>query len=398
MKIFNIAIFLILLIGGVLAAVPTVSQLSYDPSPAVPGTTITALVQIENLDPSDKEDVYVSIDESYPFTVKGENERNIGNLEARGKTITYFEIYVDPTAQNQTYELDIRVKEDKSNVGIIYPRNIVVSGNDPLLKVVSISEPKLIPGQEKELVFEIQNIGTSTAYDIAVELEEDRTVTAAGEVVEREITPLGSATGYIEKLHAGEKEMVTIEVGVNREADLKNYTLPVVVSHRTPSGEREEETSYIGFKISGPVLMDGAIKESPTLISGSEYEVDIELFNKGAGKAEFTIVNIETDFGNVDRSKQFIGSLEPNDVDSFTTVINVNSDETKTGIIKLTIDYQDADAIKKEQVLEIPVQVYTAADGAALTPINPVSIIINIIILLVIVVVGYKGYQKYVKK
>lgn len=391
-------LMLILLIGGVFAAIPDVSQVSYDPSPAVPGSTITVLVQIENPDNVDKENVYVSIEETYPFTVKETNERNIGNLEAKGKTITYFEIYVDPTALNQTYDLEVKVKENKSNTGKIEKKEIVVSGNNPILKVVNISESKLIPGEEKKITFEIQNIGTSTAYDISLELEEDRTVTATGEVVEREITPLGSATGYIEKILSGEKENITIELSVNREADLKNYTLPVTLSYRTPSGEREEETSYIGFKIAGPVLMDGAIKEAGDLINGGEYEVTIELFNKGAGKAEFTIVNIETDFGDVDRTKQFIGSLEPNDVDSFNTIINVDTLETKTGTIKLTIDYQDADAIKKQQVLELPVKVYSSDDGAALTPLNPVGILINIIILIVIVFVGYKGYKKYIKK
>jgi hypothetical protein len=144
--------------------------------------------------------------------------------------------------------------------------------------------------------------------------------------------------------------------------------------------------------------MDATVRELTTLIGGETKELTIELFNKGEGKAEFTIVNITTDFGNVEREKLFIGSLEPNDVDSFKTIIKIDPNtQTKTGIIKLTINYQDSDAINKSQIIELPVKVYSAADGAALTPFNIVGLTINIIILLIIGIIIWKGYKKFKK-
>lgn len=398
MKQLKILIMLILLIGGALAAIPDVSQINYDPNPAVPGSTITVLVQIENLDDTAKKEVFVSINETYPFTVKETNYRSIGSLGARAKTITLFKVYVDPTAENKEYNLEIEVREEEDGSGLTKKMPIIVSGSNPLLKVVNTSEFRLIPGEEKEIIFELQNIGTSTAYDISVELKEDRIVTQTGIVVERDITILGSAIGIIDKLHATEKASVGIMLSVNRKADLKNYTLPVTVTYRTPSGERISETSYIGFKIAGPVLMDATIRESVILIGGEKKELTIELFNKGAGKAEFTIIEVETDFGVVDREKLFIGSLEPNDVDSFKTMITIDSaTETKMGKIKLTINYQDSDAINKQQIIELPVRVYSQVDGAALTPFNLTGLIINIVILLIIGIIGFKLYKKFKK-
>lgn len=398
MKRISLLLILIFIIGGVLAAVPDVSQINYDPNPAVPGSTISVLVQIENLDDSIKKDVFVNIEESYPFTVKETNKRNIGNLGANAKTITIFKIYIDPSAENSTYNLEVKVTEGEDGTGIIKQMPVVVSGSNPVLKIMDTSESKLIPGEEKEVFLTVQNIGTSTAYDISVEFQEDRVVTASGVVVERDITVLGSAIGFIEKLHATEQANVGIKLSVNRKADLKNYTLPVTITYRLPNGTRVSETSYIGFKIAGPVIMDAAIKENVNLIAGDNKELTIELFNKGAGKAEFTIIEVSTDFGSVDREKLFIGSLEPNDVDSFKTTITVDSDtQTKNGIIKLIINYQDSDAINKQQILELPVKVYSSADGAALTPFNPTGLIINLVILVIIGVVGFKLYKKFKK-
>ena len=398
-KIILMIMLISLLTIGV-AETPLVSQFNYDPSPAVPGDIITVLIQVENTENIIKDDVIVSIENKYPFTVQEDGIKNLGSIEKQGKTITTFKVYIDPSAKNTTYSIPITISTKQDQPGKTVNKNIIISGNEPVVKVINISESKLIPGQEKEINFELQNVGTSTAYDVVVELQEDRTITTTGVVVEREITPLGSALAYVDQLNPKEKINTPIKISVNREADLKNYTLPVKVTYRNSSGARTEETSYVGFKIAGEVQMDLALKETIILIAGNEETITFELFNKGAGKAEFTIVNIDADFGVIDKPKQFIGSLEPNDVDSFKTLIKVNTDivSSRKGILTATLEYQDTDATMKTKIIELPVQIYSAADGAAKLGTDPFSGIINIILLIVIVIVGWKGYKKYIKK
>ncbi|MFA5763490.1 MAG: hypothetical protein WC915_01625 [archaeon] len=398
-KMIILTIILICLFMGAFAETPVVSQFNYDPSPAVPGDIITVLIQVENTDSSTKDNVTVTIENQYPFTVQEETTKDLGSIEKYGKTLTTFKVYIDPSAKNTTYSLPITIVTKQETVGKTVNRDIIVSGKEPIVKVISISESRLIPGQEKEIVFGLQNMGTSTAYDVIVELQEDRTVTATGTIVEREITPLGTALAYVDKLDPKEMINSTIKISVNREADLKNYTLPVKVSYRNSSGTRTEETSYIGFKIAGEVEMDLALKETVDLIAGQEQTLTFELFNKGAGKAEFTIANIQTNIGEIDKPKQFIGSLQPNDVDSFKTLIKINSNaQTATGIINITLEYQDTDATMKTTTVEIPVQVYSAQDGAARQEINPVGGIINLVILIIIVFGGWKVYKKFKNK
>jgi hypothetical protein len=398
-KIILLTIILICLFMGAFAETPIVSQFNYDPSPAVPGDIITILIQIENTDGSTKDDVTISIENKYPFTGQEETTKNLGSIEKYGKTLTTFKVYIDPSAQNTTYSLPITINTKQETIGKTVNRDIIISGKEPIVKVISISESRLIPGQEKDIVFGLQNMGTSTAYDVIVELQEDRTVTATGAIVEREITPLGTAIAYVDKLNPKEMINSTIKISVNREADLKNYTLPIKVSYRNSSGTRTTETSYIGFKIAGTVEMDLALKETVDLIAGQEQTITFELFNKGAGKAEFTIANIQTDIGEIDKPKQFIGSLQPNDVDSFKTLIKIDPNtQTTIGIIKVTLEYQDTDATMKTTIIEIPAQVYSAQDGATRQGINPLGGIINLIILIIIVFGGFKIYKKFKNK
>ncbi len=397
----GVILFFLGILGTVaFAATPEITQVSYDPSPAVPGTTITILVQLENKDNIVQKDVAVSIDDLYPFTVVEEKEKNLGDIQNYGKALVQFKVYVDPSAENQGYPLTFNIKTKNDPNGVGSPFTIIVSGNQPSLAVVSTSTERLIPGQEKEVLLTIQNIGTSPAYGITIELQEDRTITATGTVVERDIVPIGAATKYIDKVLPGETASATIKLSVNRNATLKNYTLPVSISYRDSSGARTTDTSYIGFKVAGNVEFDATVKEATLpFIAGTTSEVIIELFNKGEGKSDFTIAQISTDFGVVEKPKQFIGTLEPNDVDTIKTKIQVNSDTT-TGQkdIVLEITYQDTDATNKKITLNVPVQAYSVADGAALTPANPIGIIALIVIILVIIYVGRKIYKKRTKK
>ena len=398
-KSFLIFLIIILIISFGFAAPPEITQLVYTPSPAQPGSTINLFIQVENNEDISQSEVKIEIDNKYPFEVKEEKIKIIGNIAKFGKALVQYTVFVDPSAENMTYTIPITITSKEQPIGKTTNQEIIVSGTEPLVKVIEISEQKLVPGQEKEILFKIKNMGTSTAYDIIIELKEDRTIVATGIVVEREITPLGSGIAYVEKLEPKEEITKGIKVSVNREATLKNYTLPVTISHMNNIGERNEETTNIGFKVSGEVNFDIDLREKVDLIAGQNQTITFELFNKGAGKAEFTIVKLETDIGIIDKQKQFIGTLAPNDVDSFRINILVNQDtETQDATIRTTIEYQDTDATIKTKTINIPIKVYSTQDWNQKQSINPFQVIINLIIIIVILIVAWKGYQKIKKK
>ena len=392
-------ILLVLFIGAANAGFPQATQLTYNPSPAVPGTTITVFVQLNNTDTVAQSGVVVGIENSYPFTVEGDTSKTIGIIDKMGQASATFTVYVDPNAENKSYTITVDTSSNDvtGTKKVTFP--ILVSGKEPSLKVIESSLGKIAPGTEETVSLTIQNIGTSTAYDVIVEMQEDRTITPAGVVVERELSPIGAAAAYIAQINASEKQVGTLTISANRAAELKNYTLPIKVSYRDSSGVRQTDTSYIGLRIEGNVEFDATLKANTTpFVAGQKSDATIEMFNKGAGSASFVVAEISTTAGAVDSAKQFIGSLNPNDVDSFKTGIVFDSN-LKTGeqILHVTLTYQDTDATTKKETFDIPVMVYSAADGAAAVGSGPNPILI-LIVLVVIVVVGWKLIKRRNKK
>jgi len=388
-----LVLFGLLFLGVVFSAAPEITQLSYNPAPAVPGSTIDLFLQIENTDIA-KSDVMVSIIDEFPFSVKDDSSKLVGDMIKHAKSNIVFKIYVDPSAENKTYSIKVNVST-KDEVGKIVPLDVVVSGKEPIVKVVQISPSKLVPGEEKQISMVLQNVGTSAAYDVIVELQEDRTVTTTGAVVDRQILPLGSATTYVGEIFPGLQKTLTMGVSVNRDADLKNYIVPVTVSYRTAAGVRESSRSYIGFKVSGNVDFESTMREivgNP--IAGESITTTLELFNKGAGKADFVVASITTDCGVVDDKKEFIGSLEPNDIDSFRSTI-VLDDNLDTGFCEfnVNIEYQDIDASTKKVSIPIALRVYSKEDGNQIFGSGP-----NWIILFGILIILGAGVWYYKKR
>ena len=393
MRKIVVILFALIFAGMVFAAAPDITQSSYDPSPAVPGSTITVFLQLENTESLTKTNVKVSLADEFPFSVKDGSLKEIGNMGKSSKSTVSFKVYIEPSAENKTYSIKATVSTDQ-DTGKTIPIDIVVSGKEPNIKVVQVSPSTLLPGEEKQISMILQNVGTSTAYDVIIELIEDRTVTATGTVVERQILPLGSATKYVGQIHPGEQVAVLINIIVNREADLKNYTVPITAVYRNASGTRESTVSYAGFKVSGVVDIEATLKEIiGTSVAGSETTVSVELFNKGAGKADFAVASLTAECGTSDGKKEFIGTLEPNDVDSFRSVISINKDvSTGNCTLNVNVEYQDTDASTKTISLPVSMMVYSSADGASRIGGGPDFILIGFV--LVVIVAGFWYYKK----
>ena len=87
-------------------------------------------------------------------------------------------------------------------------------------------------------------------------------------------------------INPGEEKTTKLKVSVSNNAPIKNYTIPLKVSFNNQSGERTENISYVGLKVFGKSDLDATIKEN------NNGEIIFEIFNKGMGKADFTLVEL----------------------------------------------------------------------------------------------------------
>lgn len=384
-RAMHIVVFatILILMGTAFAAFPEITQVSYDPSPAVPGTTITFLVQLENKDSTAQSNIVVKVEDTYPFTVKTDesnpNPKTVGDIQAYGKALVQFTLYVDPTAENKTYSIPVTITGKGFESGKKTNHSIIVSGKEPIVKIISVTDEKLLPGEEKEINFTLQNVGTSPAYYVVLEMQEDRTVTAAGSIIERDITSIGAAATNVGTINPGETKTATLKVNVSNTATIKNNTLPIKISYNDQTGNRTENTSYVGLKVFATADLDATIKEN------ANGAITVEIFNKGLGKADFTLVELSAEGAQLEKPKQFIGTLSANDVDTVKTNITY----TQTDVtLKVKISYLDADA--KQKVKEITLN----PKGTAATQEGPNWILI----LIVLAVIGFGAYKFIIKK
>jgi len=210
-------------------------------------------------------------------------------------------------------------------------------------------------------------------------MQEDRTVTATGSVVERDVTSLGAAATNVGTINPGETKIATLKVSVSNTAIIKNYTLPILVSYNDQTGTRIESTSYVGLKVFATADLDATIKEN---LNG---QITVELFNKGLGKAEFTLVELEATNATIDKPKQFIGTLGANDVDTVKTNIKYTGGETT---LTVKISYLDSDAIQKvKEIILTPEAQVLAQDGPNW-----------LLIIVVLVIIGFGVWNFVLKK
>lgn len=376
-----------------------INSSNYEPAPATPGNLFTLWVHVKNTTPYEAEDVVFELKYEYPFSLPaGESAtEEIGTIRPNQIVLVQKNILVEGGAPDGTYEIEMKVG-DNSTVSRTVKKSIVVQNVAPVLEVVGSSVTEAMPGENVAVTLELKNVGTSSAHDIVVKIAEDRTVTTTGVVVERDIVPLGASSAYINEIRTGGTGEAELMLGVNNDADLKNYTLPIAITYYDSQGTQRSSSSYIGIKVSADPEIDLVISEiSPVAYIGGKSVISFDIFNVGAASARYVVVEVSANGIAVSDPKQFIGTLEADDFDSFKSTFDFSGTEAgeKTITVKLTYKDQENQPSTFEKTLYLTV---AGGQGSAEQMEAIASIITTIIILVILAGVGYIIYIKFFRK
>ncbi len=400
MKKLLLVIALVLVSAGVFAGNVYVSHVNYTPAPAQPGKYLELWVWIDNNSNFGAEDVKVWLDLKYPFSLDPgkNNERLLGNIKNFESATVKYDLRVDPMALDGSYDLEVYANEKDALGGKKQKFTITIQQISPVLEIVDSSAAKLRPGEDVEAVLTIRNLGKAPANNIRVVFEEDRTVTTTGGVVEREIMPIGAAATFIEEIKAGEEARIKVMLSVNPDAELKNYMLPVEIRYYDPSGSSMSNTSYLGIRVDGGPIIDGVVSDvDPAAYPGAITEVTFDLFNIGVGSAYYAVAKIESEGLGLEEKKNFIGTLEADDFDSFKETINVPAGITPGKYpINLTLEYLDSASRNKKETITVYLDVLSVDEAMAASGQGG-SILGSIVFLAILAVVGWFAYKKVVK-
>ena len=254
-KIILPLLFVLLLAGYAFAGDLEASSLSYDPTPVAPGSALTVWVQVKNDSIYSAEDSIVQMDTEFPFSLQTGQEavRNIGTIGPfETKTVEY-KLLVDDKATDGLHSIKILAGEETTTKETNFLINVL--SRTPKLEIVGSSVDELSPGEVSPVILTIKNIGGSIAKNIVVKVNPERTVTAGGIVVEREIISLGAASKYIDNLNMGDSANVELTLAVNQDAELKNYSVPITIEYFDQNGTAKSEIEYLGVKVTATQML-----------------------------------------------------------------------------------------------------------------------------------------------
>lgn len=328
-----------------------VTLLNQDPDPAEPGKYVEIRLKAEKFGNNPLTNVNFFLDAEYPFSFDGSDtpDRNIGKITyISGEDWYYtlkYKLKVDPDALEGDYTLKLKYQTNNSDIkGVIeFHVSVADSKNPELVAGSIISNPtKLVSDTDvAQLNIEISNIGDEDAQNVIVKMDFPDKLTPSYSYSDR--ANLGT-------IQAGSGKTATFYIDIDKTADSRSYTVPLIISYKEKDDEKNEyKTKTLSIEI--------PIKEKPNFRINS---LTTEPANPSPGdkvKLKLNIENTGKDAESVS-IKLYKESSQPITFDEKTDYIGtMDKGQTGTGIITLTID---SDAEPKKYILDMEIR---AIDG-----------------------------------
>ena len=373
----------------------SVSSVNVDPSPAVPGSYITITAFITNNSQISVPDAQLVLtlraagsQTDFPFSLDPTDSpvRDLGTIPGFQTVTAKYNVQVDSAALDGAYDISLQAGQPGRPGGKL-EYTINVQARQPILAVISASPTLVQIGQSSELSLQVKNIGSSSAQDITIGVGEDRTVTSAGTVVERDIVPLGAAFAYVPRLSPGEMILVRLPVLVNPSATSKPYFVPITMSFYDSNKTDYASTDYIGLKVNADAHLGVSVaKYDVAPVPGGAATVTIDMFNTGLGAAKLLEAHAEVAWMDLSKKDFFIGTIESDDFDSITLQGKV-APSISPGLhdAKITLIFQNAFGDKQTIEQVVPIRVFSPSE---LAQQNGDSFPLPLVIAVIVIIVG----------
>ena len=222
-----------------------------------------------------------------------------------------------------------------------------------LVEISDVSPNILMPGEETQLSFEIENIGDFDLENIVFSWEE-----SSGNIL-----PIGSSnTKILEELDEGDDE--TIEFNVLASTDIDPGLYELILNLKFLVGDETiTQTSNVGIIVGGETDFDLSVSD----ISGNEVLLSVS--NIGQNDANSVSVSIppQSNFKSVGTSLSTLGNIEKNDysIVSFQLTSISSSD-----ILNVEIFYTDTTGVRQTITEQVEVKLSSTSSQNSFAGMN----------------------------
>lgn len=310
-KIAILAILILSMLSGTVLAdtgYVSVSLVNQDPDPAITGNLVELRLGVENDGAQTAENLVFELEAEYPFELVPGSDGiiDVGTLNPyqtdEDMKIVKTRLNTDKDAIAGSYDIDILIYEEGNEAKTSRVKTVTVDiKNKDLVEISGISESTLLPGQETDVVFTIENVGSAPLRDVTFSWSAD----------DDAILPVGSSNSKsIAYLDVGERVDLSYSVIADTTVSAGLYKIDMSLVYDDPiSGDATTISTTAGMYIGGGTDFDVAYSDS------TEGETSFSISNIGSNPAySVSIIVPEQDSWEVTGPNTvIIGNLEQGD-------------------------------------------------------------------------------------
>jgi len=383
----------------------TATLQNQNPNPVAPGNFVYLNVKLANSGDSDIKDVRIKFIETEDFRIPSDSPEEIeaGTIVAHGGykgsedyyEIARFRIYVDEDTPIGTNKVRFEVRSDELGEVITFEFDLLVQDDNPFLEVSNFDIDTIEPGTSKYLNITLKNNNNIPLKKIVLSLDLESVTDDAISVDQ------GSNQKVVTLLKEGESKDVLFKIIASPDADAQPYLVPLDIEYEDSIGNSYTSEVLGTIKVySQPEL---SVKlDSQTIYSTGTGKITLAIANPGTSSIKGTQLEIlsNDDYSVVEGDYHYVGDLNPDDFQTIQSDIYINNKDN--AILKVKTTYLDSYNNKNEEILEIPLKIYSSSELKALglsggSTFSWVSILVFIGLFVGAYYIAKKVFHKKVK-
>jgi hypothetical protein len=330
-----------------------IDSLSIEPFPVDPGKSFEVKLNLRNSNARKIiNGLEFRVQESFPFSVEGENIRRYNTLGPNERIELIYKINTASNAITGVTDLKIEYEESGIVNYISSPLKIDIRGTGKDPSIVSIRTiPEIIkPGDEVEMILTIQNTVPVLMKNIDINFDlsaEDTPFTPIKTTTKRSLNSLNKASS---------KEL-KFTLAVDAEAEPQVYKIPLIIDYEDEFGNEYTLNTLTGLKISTEPILQYNVDDSEIKSSGTYGKISLRIVNVGLADVKFLTVDLlkSEDYDIISVPRVYVGNLESDDYETAEFELLA---KTKKKSLPLNLDVSYKDAFNKDyrvnEVIEVP--------------------------------------------
>jgi hypothetical protein len=369
-----------------------ITQSTYDPFPASPGSYIDVWYRVENRGDETLKDVQLVLQPDGPFSLDSSESavKSVGDLPTMQSALVKYRVRVAENALQGDYLLKLTWRAVGETDNPVFTSDISVRSATPLLVVsgVRIAPVKIAPGDKTTIEIDVANAGDGYLRYVTASLQLISMIPSATGVTVTELpfTPAGKGiTESVINLAPGKTQTLSFDVVAAPDAASRQYKLPVKIDYVDNTGRNNSRTEIVGISVTAEPDLLVYVDKSDLTGTTAPADVVLRFVNRGRADIKFLTVTLQDQDGYtvINAPTQYVGGVASDDYE--TTSWTLKLDKTASELdLPLVVSYEDVNGMKYSTGLSVHLPIRSAAA----TGQQGTSYILVVVIAIVVVVIA----------